>query len=248
MSNLFDMFSKQFDMNALKRTASEALSGLGSAGGSLRQSVGQNGLGMLGAGALGGLLGTLLGGSSKKMGGTALKLGSAAALGGLAWTFYKKWQQGQGRQPADAAQGSAYGGGWQQTPLAAGSSPEMAVDPTARLLLRAMVYSARADGHIDDQERTRINAAVGQMFPEQDMSGLLGQLMTEPVDPAALASEVSSAEQAEDLFRLSCVIMDPDVFMEKSYLDGLAQALAVPPTLREQIENEAAQIRQSISA
>ena len=107
-------------------------------------------------------------------------------------------------------------------PVAAVAPAEL--DPTARLLLRAMVFAARADGHIDATEQDRISKVAAQMAPGQDTNALLGQLLNAPIDPAALAAEIRSAEQGEDLYRLSCMIVDIDHFMERSYLDALAAA------------------------
>ena len=119
-------------------------------------------------------------------------------------------------------------------------------DATAMLMLRAMVYTARADGHVDATEQGRILRLVEQMFPGQSMTAVMNALMTEPIDPSRLAAEVRSPEQAEDLYRLSCLIVDVDHFMEKSYLDGLARALHLSEARRATLEQEVSQARQQL--
>ena len=142
--------------------------------------------GLLGAGALGALLGSVL---SKDV----LQNAALVGAGAVAWNFYKKWsdkkEQGAASQQAAASFGMAQ-------PAAAPAGPVPGVgDPTAMLLLRAMIFAARADGHIDATEQDRISKMVAQMFPGQDASQLVNSLLNEPINPAVLAGQVCSAEQ-----------------------------------------------------
>ena len=197
--------------------------------------------GLLGAGALGALLGTVL---SKDM----LKNAALVGAGAVAWNFYKKWSN-KTAEAAPASQNMTAAG---QNVAAAAPQAQQAIpvtqaDPTAMLLLRAMIFAARADGHIDAVEQERIGKVVRQMFQGQDASSLLNGLMNEPLNPAALAAQVTSAEQGEDVYRLSCLIVDIDHFMERSYLDGLAQALSIPARRKGELEQEAAQAKNQLS-
>lgn len=203
--------------------------------------------GLLGAGALGGLLGTLMSGkTAKTVAKGALVVGGTAAVGALAWNFYQKWAQnsaGQGAQaPATAvpaAQPSPSGWSAQLNPET--TAPVAALPPAdakALLLLEAMVFAARADGHIDATEQQHIHTAVGSMFPAKDMTAYIDTLLTKPLDPASLAAQVQNADEAQDLYRLSCMIVDVDHFMERSYLDGLAAALSISPEQKFQLEQE----------
>ena len=226
--SLFDIFNKKNigeTLGSLMDTAKEQASGLSKAapGG-----VG----GLVGAGALGALLGSFM---SKG----ALQNAALVGAGAVAWNFYQKWSQSQKEsQPVEPAP--------VQQPVAAVASAEL--DPTARLLLRAMVFAARADGHIDATEQDRISKVVAQMAPGQDTNALLGQLLNAPIDPAALAAEIRSAEQGEDLYRLSCMIVDIDHFMERSYLDALAAALKISEARKGQLEEEARQAKAQLAA
>ena len=209
--SLFDIFNKKNigeTLGSLMDTAKEQASGLSKAapGG-----VG----GLVGAGALGALLGSFM---SKG----ALQNAALVGAGAVAWNFYQKWSQSQKEsQPVEPAP--------VQQPVAAVAPAEL--DPTARLLLRAMVFAARADGHIDATEQDRISKVVAQMAPGHDTNALLGQLLNAPIDPAALAAEIRSAEQGEDLYRLSCMIVDIDHFMERSYLDAVSYTHLTLPTI-----------------
>lgn len=190
--------------------------------------------GLLGAGALGALLGSVL---SKDV----LQNAALVGAGAVAWNFYKKWSDKKGQEAVAAPAGASFPG------AQSSAAPTAGADPTAMLLLRAMVYAARADGHIDATEQDRISKMVRQMFPGQDAGPLINSLLNEPINPAVLAGQVCSAEQGEDLYRLSCLIVDIDHFMERSYLDGLAQSLHIQPQRKEALELEAVQAKQQLA-
>lgn len=193
--------------------------------------------GLLGAGALGALLGSVL---SKDM----LQNAALVGAGAVAWNFYKKWSDKKEQEAVAAPAGASFPGA---QPAAQPATSAAGADPTAMLLLRAMIYAARADGHIDATEQERISKMVQQMFPGQDASQLIHSLLNEPINPAALASQIRSAEQGEDLYRLSCLIVDIDHFMERSYLDGLAQSLQIAPQRKDALEAEAMQAKQQLA-
>lgn len=222
MKNIFDSLNN----NSLK-------AGLGSVSDTLKNtlqnvSAGSSGGigGLLGSAALGGLLGALFTGKkTKDLAQGALMLGGTAAAGVLAWNFYKKW-----------AQNKETGNG------APACAPQTALAPdedTALLLLQAMVFAARADGHIDEAEKARIQSTAASLFPGQSVPELLQTLMDAPIDPADLAARVRNPEEGRDLYRLSCAVVDVDNFMERSYLNGLAQALGLSDEERDRLEKEA---------
>ena len=190
--------------------------------------------GLLGAGALGALLGSFV---SKSV----LKDVALVGAGAVAWNFYQKWSQNRSAQSVDGA--------FREVPVAtaeSGAELPAALDDTAMLMLRAMVYTARADGHIDATEQGRILKLVEQLCPGRNMSDVMNGLMNEAIDPARLASQVRSPEQGDDLYRLSCLIVDVDHFMERSYLDGLAGALHISAERKAMLEQEVAQARQQL--
>lgn len=192
--------------------------------------------GLLGAGALGALLGSFV---SKSV----LKDAALVGAGAVAWNFYQKWSRSRNSQPVE---GQVVAREVPAPSAGASVSSPAALDATAMLMLRAMVYTARADGHIDATEQGRILKLVEQLCPGRDMSDVMNGLMSEPIDPARLTAEVRSSEQAEDLYRLSCLIVDVDHFMERSYLDGLAGALHLSQDRKAMLEQEVAQARQQL--
>lgn len=184
-------------------------------GGGRQAQAGGAGGGLGDLGALGGLLrqamggGGGFGGRARRSSGRGSTLGMAA-LGMAAWNFYRKWKAMQAQAPSHAL-----------GDFAGGSD----ADPTAVLMLRAMVYAAKADGQIDQDEAERISEFARQLLPGQDARPLLEAVLKEPADPATLAAQVQSPELAEDLYRLSSLIVEVDTPAERRYLVSLADAL-----------------------
>lgn len=214
--------------------------------------------GMLGSAAIGGLLGALFGGKGvAKVAKGALMVGGTAAAGALAWKFYQKWSQSQvtaqtvsvpgqdsGTPPASIPQAAppVAPSGW-PTALQQEAAALPPAENTALLLLEAMIFAARADGHIDEEEQAHIQNATAALFPGQEMHALLEHMLTKPIDPSALAARVQNPEEGRDLYRLSCTAVHVDNFMERSYLDGLAQALGISAEQKAQLEREAEEAR-----
>lgn len=195
--------------------------------------------GLFGAGALGAVLGNLMPGNAAK--GIAL-----AGLSAVAYNFYKKWTEAQNNTASEQGYGqnqvsqikNQFGPGF--------DSKSSALDPTAELVARAMNYAARADGNIDAVERQRMREILKNILPGQNIDQVIDAINNESIDPARIADAIISADQAEDVYRLSCATIDVDQFMEKSYLEALAQALGISQNRKGELETEAAMARQHL--
>lgn len=202
----------------------------------------KGGLGsMLGAGALGALLGNVAGGN-------LLKNAALLGAGAVALNFYKKWAAG--KQQANAPRQTNY-----QTPVppqtqaSAGASTLPRLDqPTVELITRAMVYAAKSDGNIDSEERECMEAILANMLPGENSEAMIEKIETEPVDPGKIAESVRSAEQGEDVYRLSCSVINIDQFMERAYMDALARSLGINDGEKNNIEKEARTARAQLMA
>lgn len=193
--------------------------------------------GLAGAGALGAILGNVIQGD-------LLKSVAMAGAGAVAYNFYKKWaadQQGNKTQAAMNQERPATEPGW-------GDTVPASIDPTAELVIRSMIYAARADGNIDSDEQARIDAVLQNMMPGQDVSGVIQRIRSEAIDPNKIAVAVGSPEQAEDVYRLSCAVIDIDHFMEHSYTQALAQALGLSQAKKQDLEREADTARRALMA
>ena len=174
----------------------------------------------LGVGAAGGaLLGLLLGTKSgRKLGGGALKLGSLAAVGTLAYRAYQRYQN-------DKGQGAA------QAPAAALEGPK--ADPL--LLLRAMIAAANADGHIDDAERRAIEQEVIKLNLGSEATSALQTEIAMPRTAEALAHGINDPAVATEVYALSASIIDDANPQEAAYLARLAAALKLDDALVREI-------------
>ncbi|MDE1328978.1 tellurite resistance TerB family protein [Vibrio aestuarianus] len=168
----------------------------------------------LGAGAVGGgLIGLLMGSKkTKKIGKKVLGIGGAAALGALAYKAYNDWQAKQTT-----------------------TQPQATFDPYdsshSVLILKAMIAAAKADGHVDEQEMSKIEQAIVEMGADAQLQQLVKNELHKPLDPAAIAQLATTPEQASELYLASLLIADEQNFMEKAYLNELAKQLRLADDL-----------------
>lgn len=184
--------------------------------------------GDFGKGALaGGALGLLLGHKGvRKMGGSALKYGSAAALGALAYRAYNDWQQQQQVAAMSAPQ-----------TLDRVSAP--LAEQHSRGVLQALVAAAKSDGHIDERERGLIQQELGQLAEDAETRSWLQAEIAKPLDPAEVARAASTPELAAEMYLASVLAVDQQSYMERAYLDELARQLKLPAGLKETLERQA---------
>lgn len=195
---------------------------------------------LLGSAAFGGLLGTLLSGkTARKVAKGALVVGGTAAVGALAWKMFQKWSAPSPQEePVKATLCQP-----ELAPPAQEAALPMRED-AARLLLEAMLFAARADGHIDENEKARIREAAAQLFPSQNVDDLVARSLEQPLDPGVLAARVRNREEALDLYRVSAMITGGDHFMERSYLEALASSLGIDAGEKAALDGQVAEFRQ----
>lgn len=187
-------------------------------------------------GGLGGLVGALLGGKggvSSKSGATAPAAG-ADSLGGLG-ALIGSLMGGQGGNLLNQILGG------EQAPPAPQANSGNKDQNRAVNTLRALVYAAKADGKLDAQEKQAISQEVQKLGLSAQAQQLVGEFLSEDVDPKKIARNITSSEEALQIYALSCAITRMDTFMERSYLDGLAQALGIPANAKQTIEQRIAQ-------
>ena len=197
-----------------------------------------SGWGKFGAGAAaGGVLGLLLGSKrGRSMGGTALKYGSVAALGAVAFKAYTQWQaqqaQQQNPQPSIAPTSTASA---RSTPLLAAP----AVEAHSQALLKAMIAAAKSDGHLDEREQGLIRAELDRLQADVQERQWMDEELRRPLDPAEVARAATSPELAAEMYLASLLMADDTTFMERAYLDELARQLQLAPGLKAALESQA---------
>ena len=193
--------------------------------------------GLAGGAIAGGLAGLLLGGKSKKLASGALKLGSTAALAGLAYKVYTEWQASKQEPAADAP----------AQPMKDVTPPPVflpqggkARDDMSLAVLRAMIAAAKADGHIDAAEQQKIFGKLDEMELGVEDKAFVMDELKKPLDIDAVVAAATSPELAVEIYAASVLAIDPDDPAEQAYLAMLASRLKLDPGLRASIEAEAA--------
>ncbi|WP_429217209.1 tellurite resistance TerB family protein [Kosakonia cowanii] len=185
-------------------------------------------------GALAGLAGLLVANKSSrkllaKYGTGALLVGGGAVAGTVLWNKYKdRIRETHQDEPQF---------GQQQSPL----------DVRTERLILALVFAAKSDGHIDEQEQAAIELQLREAGIETQGRELVAKALEQPLDPARLAQGVKNEEEALELYFLSCAVIDIDHFMERSYLNALGDALKVPQDVREGIEQDLQQQKRALT-
>lgn len=190
------------------------------------------------AGVAGGLAsGLLTSKAGRKLGKKALRLGGLAAVGGLAYVAWRRYQQAGARAeslPPDAAA---------TAPLSAFVPPPEAVpqrDALGQTLLHAMIAAAQADGKLDGDERRAIFERVEALgLPAADKAALFAQLDA-PVDLGVLVAEARTPELAAEIYTASLLAIELDTAAERGYLAMLAARLGLPDGLVAAIHQELA--------
>ncbi len=216
------------------------LSGLTAPGGlatAARQVLGQGGVGGLaGAVAAGGLL-SLLVGKKKGRGGSLLSHGGAALLGALADRAFQNWQAG--RQPAAASAPAPQEVAAVDARFLPGAAPAADGQPFELALIRAMIGAARADGHIDAEERRRIFGQVERAGLDAEAKGFVFDALDAPIGVGEIAAAAATPEQASELYLVSRLAVDPDDPAERAYLQALAHRLKLPSELAAHLDRQA---------
>ena len=176
---------------------------------------------LLGGGALGLMVGSKRG---RKMGGKAIKYGALAGIGVLAWKAYQNYQSGSG---ADASQGQ---------PLE--QLQGQAREQRGLEILQAMIMAARADGHIDANERAVLTQEIEKLGADDELQAWIQQQFEAPLDADLLALQADSPQAAREIYLVSAVIIDDQNPMERAWLDQLANALKLPPTLTKELDRQ----------
>ena len=208
--------------------------GAGGAGGSMggladraRDFLGKEQVGGLSGAQIGGIgaaAGALLGGG---LGGAA-KGGAMAMLGTLALGALKAAREAQAAAaPADQALEPA------EIPPA--EIRAVTGEDSEKLVLKAMISAAKADGNIDQTEMQKIIGKISTDDVTPAEKQFVLDEMARPLDVGALAAEARNPAQAAQVYAASILSIDADTDAEKAYLRELAQALALDPAAVDQI-------------
>ncbi|HDS1680203.1 TPA: tellurite resistance TerB family protein [Pseudomonas putida] len=184
-----------------------------------------------GGNGLGGLLGGLLGGSSA--GGAAqgrpaggINYATLASLGMMAFQAYQSWQRSHAAAPQQAVR-----------TVDQLSGPE--AEDHSHAILRALIAAAKADGRIDEQEEQLIYAQIKRQTNDPQLQQWLDEEVSKPLDAGEVARSAKDPAMAAEMYLASVMLVDDQQDAERAYLDELASALHIDPTLQVHLEQQA---------
>ncbi|OYW57655.1 MAG: hypothetical protein B7X99_09925 [Rhizobiales bacterium 17-65-6] len=193
---------------------------------------------LLTGGAAGGLAALLLGSKrGRKLAGSALKYGGLAAIGGLAYKAYRDYQAKQAapQVPASARTSVPLLPPPADSAFAIENAPQGA-ETFALEMVVAMINAAKADGHIDAEERARIEGRLSEGGLDPDERAFLSRELAAPMDIERVVKAAKNKEEAVELYAASFIAITPDHPAERGYLQMLAARLGLEPELVESIE------------
>jgi uncharacterized membrane protein YebE (DUF533 family) len=194
----------------------------------LNNVLGQINFGGLGGGAVAGGLAALLLGSKqgRKLTGNVLQYGGMAVVGALAHRAYQNWQANRTSTPAAPA---PFLPPPSDTPFAPAALPDQ--QTLARILLRAMIAAAKADGHVDANEQAAIFSEMEKMLLSPNDRNFVLEELRKPLDIEAIARGARTPEEAASIYTASLLAIDVDNAAERGYLAMLAARLNLDDAL-----------------
>jgi len=184
--------------------------------------------GAIAAGVLALLLGT---GAGRRVTGSALKIGSLAAIGGIGWKAYQNWMN-QKEQAAEEVKDMAENA--KIIPI--NDLDEDEANKRSQILLRAMIAAAKSDGHINQKEIAAIDEQIIKLNLSSEVASLLKDEIEKPLDVKEIAALAENSAIAAEIYLVSAVVTDKENSMEKAYLEELAKAMKLPDALVAQLQ------------
>lgn len=193
-----------------------------------------------GAVAGGGLLAVLLGGKdTRKVAGTALKLGGMAVVGGLAYKAWQDWQAGKSPEIAKSDSPVALPAP-EGTPFMPADQAQ--AEDLATRLVQTMVAAAKADGHVTPDERAKIESQLAQLGLDAEAEALIAKELDAPLDVGRIAALARTPEEGAEIYAASLLVVDPEGAAEKGYLAMLAARLGLDPELVKHLHARVAEL------
>lgn len=186
--------------------------------------------------AAGAIAAVLLGtGAGREVTGAAVRLGGLAAIGGLAYKAYQNYKSGNAPVEAPAAGEPELLPPPKDTAFHPSQAPQ-GEDEFTLTLIRAMISAAKADGHVDDDERRKIAGKLSLAGIGPDAEKFLMAELERPLDLDTLVASAHTDAQKLELYTASRLTIDPDTRAERGYLDLLAGRLGLPDALVDHVE------------
>ncbi len=216
------------------------------------------------AGLLTGGVATSLLGGGKDTVETVAKVGGLALLGTLAYKAFGNYQQqkaaGGNASVVDAVKTSATGMATQASGiiagLLAGNPPSVTTLPPASTantdlplaIIRAMIAAAKADGHMDAAESSKIIGQLESAGVGTQEKALLMQEMANTQDVDIIAAAAKTPQESAQIYLAALLVCDSQCAKEQEYLVSLANALKLEPAFTHSLQQELLSMSQQKAA
>lgn len=181
--------------------------------------------GAMAAGALALLLGT---GAGRRITGSALKIGSLAAIGGIGWKAFQNWQKENEAQVAKEVENNKL--------IPINELPVAEANERSLILLKAMIAAAKSDGHVNKKETEIIHEQIKKLRISEEIGSLLEAEIAKPLDVKEIAALAENTAMAAEIYLVSAVVTDKENSMERDYLELLATSMKLPADLIGQLD------------
>ena len=204
--------------------------------------------GALGGAASGAVVSLLMNKKArKKLGKTAVTAGGAAAVAGLGYYAYKKWQ---GAKDSSSASSQPLSASSTPSPTQLAAAPTLTptlapvpVDPSLNVkLILSMIAAAAADGTIDPNEMDTLFASMEGSGLSAEEKGKLTAALNNPPSAEEIAALSGSPEESSELYVAALSAIDLDTPAEDFYLRRLAAGLCLDRNLVTQLHQEASSL------
>jgi uncharacterized membrane protein YebE (DUF533 family) len=162
-----------------------------------------------------------------KSGQSMIEGNSGASAGGDAgWGNFSAPVPPLRRQGAEPGQRpSACSPTW---PIRTGRPSSMPSRAAKVAVLQSMIAAAKADGHLDERERGRVEVELRRIEADVGRRRWFEDELRKPRAPAEVARAAGSPEIASEMYLASLLVADDTSFMESAYLDELALQPQLP--------------------
>lgn len=202
----------------------------------------------------GGVAGSMLG--RKDAVENLAKVGGLALLGTLAYKAYGNYQQqkvaggtasvkgaiNQSAQTMLTQAGGLLAGLLGEAPSQTATAPVPALPPAGSdlplAIIRAMIAAAKADGHMDAAESTKIIGQLEQAGLNPQEKALLMQEMANTPDIGTIAAAPRSPQEAAEVYLAALLVCDSQCAREQQFLGSLASALKLDPAFTANLQQE----------
>lgn len=197
--------------------------------------------GALGGAASGALVSLLMNGNArKKIQKNAVKVGGMAAIAGVGYYAYRKWQESRGESPATATAipvEALSASVERATPpplpedLAVASVQVKVTGELPMKMVLAMIAAAAADGTIDNVEMSLLAVAIDDAPVEAAEKARLTSALNVPPTVEDIAKLANGPEEASEIYGAALTSIELDTPSEHLFLRRLSKALELDSEL-----------------